>query len=260
MLRSTAGGSVRFPASLPFLALLKAVEDAVDALRVAVKVAHFGVQERARRRLTAGLSLTLLIATVGILFAPREWWAFALLPLVILLALTPRLRSSRIANRSVGEADRVARMLKGLEADGFELVSNVETPLDVIEHVLIGPTGVFVIDTRAWRGRVHLSRSGHLTHNGLSAREDLRKATRSAIEIRRILARSTFRGWVFPILVLTQARLSHPVRIDTTTICQAQDLSGIVRSRQQQHLDADEVTRATSCILRATAPISVSAR
>jgi hypothetical protein len=35
-----------------------------------------------------------------------------------------------------------------------------------VDHVVIGPPGVFVIDAKHYRGRIHLSRDGLLWHGG----------------------------------------------------------------------------------------------
>jgi hypothetical protein len=50
--------------------------------------------------------------------------------------------------------------------DEFRVVNDVATPTGNLDHVVIGPTGVFVIETKDWRGIVGADRKGELTLNG----------------------------------------------------------------------------------------------
>ena len=50
--------------------------------------------------------------------------------------------------------------------DEFRVVNDVPTPTGNLDHVVIGPTGVFVIETKNWRGIVGADGKGELTLNG----------------------------------------------------------------------------------------------
>jgi len=50
--------------------------------------------------------------------------------------------------------------------DGFRVVNDVQTPFGNLDHVVIGPTGVFVIETKNWRGIIGADGKGELTWNG----------------------------------------------------------------------------------------------
>jgi hypothetical protein len=50
--------------------------------------------------------------------------------------------------------------------DEFRVVNDVATPTGNLDHVVIGPTGVFVIETKNWRGMIGADGKGELTWNG----------------------------------------------------------------------------------------------
>jgi len=53
--------------------------------------------------------------------------------------------------------------------DGFRVVNDLATPTGNLDHVVIGPTGVFVIETKNWRGIIGADGKGELTWNGEAA-------------------------------------------------------------------------------------------
>src|SRR5512132_2441286 len=60
-----------------------------------------------------------------------------------------------------------ARLLRRLVRDGFVIFHDLAVPgSDVnVDHLVIGPTGVFVIDSKQWTGQVHQSADGLAWHN-----------------------------------------------------------------------------------------------
>ena len=66
---------------------------------------------------------------------------------------------------AVGER-RTARLLAPLERHGWVVLHDLAVPGSQanIDHLVIGPGGVFVIDSKQYRGRLQLDRSGRLWH------------------------------------------------------------------------------------------------
>ncbi|MEO6033765.1 MAG: nuclease-related domain-containing protein, partial [Verrucomicrobiota bacterium] len=50
--------------------------------------------------------------------------------------------------------------------DDFRVINDLTTPFGNLDHIVIGPTGVFVLDTKNWRGVVSSDGKGELLHNG----------------------------------------------------------------------------------------------
>jgi hypothetical protein len=65
---------------------------------------------------------------------------------------------------AVGEAV-VALILDNLPND-YWIVHDLKTPLGNLDHVVVGPTGVYVIDTKNWRGIVSADGNDELLLNG----------------------------------------------------------------------------------------------
>ncbi len=59
----------------------------------------------------------------------------------------------------------VATILKGLP-DEFRVINDITTPFGNLDHVVVGPTGVFFLDTKNWRGVVSADGQGELLCNG----------------------------------------------------------------------------------------------
>jgi Nuclease-related domain len=60
-----------------------------------------------------------------------------------------------------------ARLLRRLHRDGFVVFHDLAVPDSPanVDHLVIGPTGVFVIDSKQWTGTVHQSADGLVWHN-----------------------------------------------------------------------------------------------
>ena len=97
------------------------------------------------------------------LFGAAAWW-------------TDRWTTSAIASHeqerlhwrkeALGKAT-VAFILEALP-DGFIVFNDLPTLSGQVDHVVIGPTGIFVIETKNWRGTVRPDGQGELLCNGKS--------------------------------------------------------------------------------------------
>ncbi len=107
------------------------------------------------------------------LFSPVQG---CLLSLVLLLAMCfvgkwafrrmdelERVRD-RMLSGAVGE-ERVGLILQGLPEE-FHVINDLPLGKGNLDHVVIGPTGVYVIETKNWRGIVRADGKGELTWNG----------------------------------------------------------------------------------------------
>ena len=109
-------------------------------------------------------------------------------------------------------ADRVAWLLDNLSDQHFVL-HDVPTPTGNLDHVVIGPQGVFVIETKNWRGVVTADGSGELRLNGQPAeRPYLRQLVRRTTEAREALRHYPFEfHCVFQtVCVFTSASVNVP--------------------------------------------------
>jgi Nuclease-related domain len=104
-------------------------------------------------------------------------WQIALL--IAVLFLVSAFLIYRSTSKKMDELDRermswrkgalgespTAETLKSLP-DGYVLINDVTKKLGNIDHVVIGPTGVYVIDVKNWNGTIKADGEGELLWNG----------------------------------------------------------------------------------------------
>ena len=67
--------------------------------------------------------------------------------------------------RGANGEDLVAQALERFP-DEFKVINDLTTPFGNLDHVVVGPTGVFLLDTKNWRGVVSPDGKGELLCNG----------------------------------------------------------------------------------------------
>lgn len=96
--------------------------------------------------------------------------------------------------------ERVAGMLKDLPAD-FHVFNDYLACGKHVDHVVVGPAGVFAVETKFWRGRVTLE-EGHVLLDGqLPDRSPLSQTLKEAEAVKAQLSRRGWSGTVTPVLV-----------------------------------------------------------
>jgi hypothetical protein len=97
-----------------------------------------------------------LSLVVGVLAATAAGWGLRFRP-------SPDARAWR---RGAAGERRTARLLSPLERHGWAVLHDLAVPGSRanIDHLAIGPGGVFVIDSKQYRGRLQLESSGRLWH------------------------------------------------------------------------------------------------
>jgi hypothetical protein len=124
-----------------------------------------GLVWRAPLVATAGAIAQVLAAQVGL---PRA----GLVGLAVAALVGWRLRfrpseQARSWQRGAQGERHTARLLDRLTRDGFVVFHDLAVPDSPanIDHLVIGPTGVFVIDSKQWTGSVHQGADGLAWHN-----------------------------------------------------------------------------------------------
>lgn len=84
---------------------------------------------------------------------------------------------------AIGEAV-IGYILEGFP-DEFRVINDLTTPFGNIDHVVIGPTGAYVIDTKNWKGVVAADGNGELLCNGKPTQKpEIKNLTRRIMSIR----------------------------------------------------------------------------
>jgi hypothetical protein len=113
----------------------------------------------------AGLTVQVLTAQAGLPYG-------GLVGLAVVLLASWRLRfrpseQARTWQRGAAGERRTARLLDRLTRDGFVIFHDLAVPdwPANVDHLAIGPTGVFVIDSKQWTGTVRQGADGLAWHN-----------------------------------------------------------------------------------------------
>jgi hypothetical protein len=74
---------------------------------------------------------------------------------------------ARAWQRGAHGEQQTARLLDRLGRDGYQVLHDLAMPDSPanVDHLVIGPSGVFVIDSKQWTGQVHQSSDGLVWHN-----------------------------------------------------------------------------------------------
>jgi hypothetical protein len=119
-------------------------------------------------RVAAALGIGVGGGLLGSPLAPRLRLVVGALAAVVAswgLRFRPSLDAIAWRRGAAGER-RTARLLCQLERQGWAVLHDLAVPGSRanIDHLAIGPGGVFAIDSKQYRGRLHLDQSGRLWH------------------------------------------------------------------------------------------------
>jgi hypothetical protein len=113
----------------------------------------------------AGLLAGVLAAQAGL-----PWAGLAGLTVAVLVGWRLRFRPStqaRAWQRGAKGERHTARLLDRLGRDGYVSFHDLAMPDSTanLDHLVLGPSGVFVVDSKDWTGEVHQSSDGLIWHN-----------------------------------------------------------------------------------------------
>jgi hypothetical protein len=150
--------------------------------------------------------------------------------------------------RAVSAEERVERLLGSLESEGYAVVHNVNTVVGRIDHVVVGPSGVFVLDTKPWRGNIYQAARGRLLCNGQDRSSAINQAIAEAAQIKQQVEPFGIR-YVDAIVAITDARVRHPMTFRRVRVTSAEDAVSLIR-KAPERLSREQVVRASSAIAR----------
>lgn len=141
------------------------------------------------------------VATTLLFVAPVWGATFLVLSFVgIIASLVVGLkRVERFFKGARGE-EKVANILRELP-EAYHVFNDFAVGRKHVDHVVVGPGGVFAVETKFWRGKVTVE-EGHVLLDGqLPDRSPLTQAIGEATLVRTALARADWNGLVTPVLV-----------------------------------------------------------
>jgi hypothetical protein len=142
-------------------------------------------------RMAATLGIGAGGGVLGSLLAPRLGLAAAGVAAIV-AGWGLRFRPSRDAlawRRGAAGERRTARLLDPLERHGWAILHDLAVPSSraILDHLVIGPGGVFVIDSKQYSGRLQLDPSGRLWHGRHPLAPTLRAVSFEADQAAQVL-------------------------------------------------------------------------
>jgi Nuclease-related domain len=139
----------------------------------------------------AGAAVQVLATQVGL-----PYGGLAGLAVTVLVGWRLRFRPSeqtRTWQRGAQGERRTARLLNRLTRDGFVVFHDLALPGSPanVDHLVIGPSGVFVIDSKQWTGSVQQGADGLAWHNHYRLDRTLDTVTWAAETVGRLLGTRT---------------------------------------------------------------------
>jgi Nuclease-related domain len=137
----------------------------------------------------AGLTGSVLAAQAGL---ARTLATLAGLTVAGLVGWRLRFKPSEQARawqRGAAGERQTARLLDRLGRDGYQVLHDLAMPASVanVDHLVIGPSGLFVIDSKQWTGQVHQSADGLVWHNHYRLDRTLATVRWQALTLGRLL-------------------------------------------------------------------------
>ena len=140
-----------------------------------------------------------------------------------------------------GEA-ATGEVLSGLAESGWSVMHDLPWPgreKANLDHVVVGPGGVFVIDTKNWSGRIEV-RDGVLRQNGRSRESSVAGASDAATAVRQLIPGVP----VQPVLCL-HGEEPRRDQVRDVVLCSTSTLRELLESRPEL-LSADQVGEVTA--------------
>jgi len=116
---------------------------------------------------------------------------------------------------AIGEC-MVADVLGAL-SDDYWVINDVTTEFGNLDHVVVGPTGVFAIETKNWRGTIAANSDGELVLNGKAASTPhIKHFVHRTMGVREQVLTLTSRGELFVKAVMVFPRARVDAQFGTT--------------------------------------------
>jgi hypothetical protein len=169
---------------------------------------------------------------------PRFWLVLAIITTVIAAVWFRRLLPiARRLNRGERGERHVADVLEDLRIDGYEPIHDIVVDRFNIDHVLVGPGGVFAIETkyRSGRGQITFRNTeGVFVGGRLEEKDCLKQASASAAAVRDlILENCGMREWVTSIVVFVgEWKIKNDWRDTDARVFTPDGLLHYIRSQQ----------------------------
>jgi len=232
------------------------------------------LRNKALRRLSVTIFLMTIFAIVAISEVPfssiyvdlGRYEAVRALFLLILLFFAVVFYRSYAGYRRGSEGEKkVTKIFTSALGDEYSLINDVyiHDGYGNIDHIVLGPNGVFVIETKNYAGRIvcdgdewssqHTGKFNRLLHYDLGSPS--RQVKRNALRVKRVIenidAFKSKRIWVDGLLVFANKRVDLRINNPTVPILRASNLPDfIIKKKTDSEFSAEDLKLIGKEILR----------
>lgn len=128
----------------------------------------------------------------------------------------------------------------------YRVVHDLDIGRGNVDHVVIGPTGVFAVETKAWRETVWLDEGSKLMSGRWDRSRAIGQALAEAIAVRERIGDVR---WVEAVIALSRLPLPSRMDIRGVSVLDARDVPSFIQDRTSK-LSPDEVERAFAQLTR----------
>jgi len=123
--------------------------------------------------------------------------------------ISDRLERERINFRKGAVGEAVVGYILESFPDDYRVINDLTTPFGNIDHVTVGPSGVYVIDTKNWKGVVAADGKGEVLCNGKPPdKPAVKNLTRTIMSIKeKIKVLSALDPFIQGVLAFPSARV-----------------------------------------------------
>lgn len=165
-------------------------------------------------------------ASLAVFWVSALWGATVLVAalLFILWSLMRGLRHVERFFKGARGEEKVSGILRTLP-DAYHVFNDFTVGRNHIDHVVVGPCGVFAVETKFWSGKITVE-EGHVLLDGqLPDRSPLAQAAKEASLVRSALAARGWNGTVTPVVAFASNTFSaHRAELKGTIVINANEL------------------------------------
>lgn len=177
-------------------------------------------------------------AALATIFVAPLWGASLLVAALVYIIWSLMMGLKRIESFFKGARgeEKVAGILETLP-ESYHVFNDFPAGRTRVDHVVVGPGGVFSIETKFWRGRVTIE-DGHVLLDGqLPDRSPVAQAVKEATLVRNTLAAAGWDGQVVPVLAFASDSFkAHRANLNGTIVINSSELkSGFASDRVVIH-------------------------
>ncbi len=133
-------------------------------------------------------------------------------------------------------------------ADTYHVYNDFKAGSLRVDHVVIGPSGVYAIETKCWRGKVTVEENHILLNGELPDRSPTAQAAREAQCVKKELAKLGYDGPVTPVLAFASDTFAaHVAEVEGVVVMNASEMDACFKT-QQVVLQPAELERLTGLL------------